>query len=52
MIVLSLTSLFYISTIDPTANFYLLPSRAWEFIAGGIIYIISKNNKFKNRLGF
>lgn len=45
--VLSLTSLFYISTIDPTANFYLLPSRAWEFIAGGIIYIISKNNKFK-----
>lgn len=49
LIILSLVSLFYISTIDTTANFYLLPSRAWEFITGGIVYIISKKNRFKNK---
>ncbi|MGE8607334.1 MAG: acyltransferase family protein, partial [Acinetobacter baumannii] len=48
LIILSLASLFYISTIDPVANFYLLPSRAWEFIAGGVVYIFSKNNRFQN----
>lgn len=47
--ILSLASLFYLPSIDPVANFYLLPSRAWEFIIGGITYIISNKRNLENK---
>ncbi len=49
LVILSLSFLHFILKIDPTANFYLLPSRVWEFVLGGIVYLISKNYSIKNK---
>jgi peptidoglycan/LPS O-acetylase OafA/YrhL len=45
---LFVTSLFiyvYYTTLDPKYSFYLLPARAWEFAAGGLLalYLLNKN---------
>lgn len=33
----------------PSASFYLLPTRAWEMLAGGLVFIFLKNNNFSSR---
>ena len=30
------------TSVDPSASFYLLPTRAWEMLAGGIVYLASQ----------
>jgi peptidoglycan/LPS O-acetylase OafA/YrhL len=37
--------------IQPSASFYLFPTRAWEMLAGGITYLISHRIKFPAKLG-
>lgn len=49
-IIVFFTSLFlsiYISNDHASASFYLLPTRAWEMMAGGLIYLYFKNLSFK-----
>lgn len=36
----SLSLSIYLTPGNPSAAFYLLPSRAWELLAGGIVYLI------------
>lgn len=36
----------YISQVNQSAAFYLLPTRAWEMMAGGLIFLFLSNNKF------
>ncbi|MES2828484.1 MAG: acyltransferase family protein [Bacteroidota bacterium] len=31
----------YITSIAPSASFYLLPTRSWEMIVGGVAYLVS-----------
>ncbi len=38
-------SVFY-TIIKPTAAFYLLPTRAWEMLAGGIVFLFPQKAKF------
>jgi len=41
------------SYIDPNYAFYLLPSRAWEMLLGGLVFYISRTNlleKYKHNL--
>lgn len=40
--VISLGLSIYLSHKMPTAAFYLLPTRGWEFVAGGLVYLSSK----------
>lgn len=32
----------FLSTYRPTAAFYLLPTRGWEFLAGGLVYLLGR----------
>jgi peptidoglycan/LPS O-acetylase OafA/YrhL len=31
----------FITPLEPTAAFYLLPTRAWEMLAGGLVYLLA-----------
>ncbi|MVN92748.1 acyltransferase family protein [Mucilaginibacter aquatilis] len=45
IIVLTLLSFFlclYLSNRNPTATFYLLPTRAWEMLIGGVAFLYDK----------
>lgn len=47
VIVLLLVSLLLnltLSTLKPSAAFYLLPTRGWELAAGGWVYLLTKQN--------
>jgi peptidoglycan/LPS O-acetylase OafA/YrhL len=37
----------YISQVNQSAAFYLLPTRAWEMMAGGLIFLFFSNANFK-----
>ena len=37
---LSFAGMMALSRIAPAAGFYLLPPRAWEFLAGGLVYLM------------
>lgn len=39
----------FVSKINPSAAFYLLPTRAWEMMAGGLIYLFFNNTKFSTK---
>lgn len=45
---ISLISCIYYSKINPTASFYLLPFRAWEMMAGGLVYLFFSKIKLSN----
>lgn len=48
LFILSLSLPFIVLKNYPIANFYLLPSRLWEFLAGAIIYLLPQpNRKYK-----
>lgn len=34
----------YFTTWKPNAAFYLLPMRGWELLAGGVVYLVARNN--------
>jgi len=38
----------YISQVNQSAAFYLLPTRAWEMMAGGLIFLFFSNSNFKS----
>lgn len=46
---ISLLLAIYLANTNPTASFYLLPTRAWEMIAGGIVFLfpISLTNRVR-----
>ena len=48
-ILASLTLSILITNLKPSAAFYLLPTRAWEMLAGGLILLI-QNSFTKNRI--
>lgn len=43
---LSFAFSIYITPLQATAAFYLLPTRIWEMVAGGLIYLFSRNISF------
>jgi peptidoglycan/LPS O-acetylase OafA/YrhL len=45
----SLAFSVFLTSIEPAASFYLLPTRAWEMLAGGIIYLVSHRIVFPER---
>ena len=53
--VLSLTASIYLSQTHPGANFYLLPTRAWELMAGALLALapidIMRNTWYSGWLG-
>lgn len=40
--ILSFSFMLFMQDENPTANFYLLPGRAWEMLAGGLSYLFLK----------
>lgn len=44
----SLVYCVYLSQQKPSSAFFMLPSRSWELLAGGLIYIITANRKAYN----
>ncbi len=49
--VLSLFLSIVLTKLEPTAAFFILPTRVWEFLAGGFVFLYSdKIPKFKFRL--
>lgn len=34
-----------VTKVDPTYAFYLLPTRAWEFLTGGVVFLLGRNLK-------
>lgn len=49
--VISLLLAIYLANTNPTASFYLLPTRAWEMIAGGIVFLFPISLTGRARLG-
>ena len=47
--VISLSLSIYTTHYSPEAAFYLLPSRAWEMLAGGLIWWLTRKNYFSIR---
>jgi len=45
--IMSLTLSEYAVTAHPVANFYLLPTRSWELIIGGLIWFLPQPTKVK-----
>jgi peptidoglycan/LPS O-acetylase OafA/YrhL len=41
-LLLSLLLCVFLSPIKPTAAFYLLPTRAWELLAGGLVFLFAR----------
>ncbi|MFP3577912.1 hypothetical protein SB752_33080, partial [Brevibacillus sp. SIMBA_040] len=53
LIVLALASLgtsIYLSNTDPVFAFYMLPTRAWELIVGGLVFLYPLH--FSRRIGY
>ncbi|OEC68373.1 acyltransferase [Pseudomonas sp. AP19] len=46
----SLATSIYLSNIDPVFAFYMLPTRAWELIVGGLVFLYPLH--FSRRLGY
>ena len=45
----SLIASIFISTSNPSAAFYLLPTRAWEMIAGGLVFLYPIKSSLKTK---
>ncbi len=41
----SLSASIWVTTTDPSAAFYLLYTRAWEMLAGGLVFLLAANYK-------
>lgn len=48
LFLISLTLSILISKSNPSAAFYLLPTRAWEMMAGGLIFLLFQNLTLNN----
>lgn len=49
LLLISFVLSIVISKINPSAAFYLLPTRAWEMMAGGLIYLFFSNTRLNNK---
>lgn len=49
--VVSLILSVYLTHSSPSVAFYLLPGRAWEMLAGGLVFLLSSQWKPKERVG-
>lgn len=49
LLLISLILSVTVSKINPSAAFYLLPTRAWEMMAGGLIYLFFTNTVFTKK---
>ena len=48
-LLISLLLSIIITPIDPNTAFYLLPTRAWEMLAGGLVYLLANARPISNR---
>jgi peptidoglycan/LPS O-acetylase OafA/YrhL len=48
-LVVSIGLSIYLSGRQPSMAFYLLPTRAWEMLAGGIVYLLADKNSFTSK---
>jgi len=44
LFIVSLTVNLFVINLNPSSAFYLLPSRGWELAAGGLVYLIARQN--------
>ncbi len=49
LFIISLLLSIFLTSKYPSASFYLLPTRAWELLAGAMIYFFPINIKIKNK---
>lgn len=49
LLIVSFVLSIAVSKINPSAAFYLLPTRAWEMMAGGLIYLFLNKTSFSKR---
>lgn len=49
LLILSFVLSVVVSKINPSAAFYLLPTRAWEMMAGGLIYLFFNKTTFSKK---
>jgi peptidoglycan/LPS O-acetylase OafA/YrhL len=49
LLLISFTLSVIVSQINPSAAFYLLPTRAWEMMAGGLIYLFFNKTVFTKK---
>ncbi|EXD15032.1 acyltransferase family protein [Acinetobacter baumannii] len=49
LLAISFSLSIIVSKINPSAAFYLLPTRAWEMMAGGLIYLFFNKTSFSKR---
>lgn len=47
LFVASLSYSVFKSHVEPSYAFYILPSRAWEMLLGGIVYYAARNERYK-----
>jgi len=50
--VISFTLAIFASSLAPSANFFLLPSRIWEFFIGTIVFVFFRIKKMEMKLNF
>ena len=48
--IFSLTASIVITSTNTSASFYLLPTRAWEMLAGGIVFLYPLNSSDKQKV--
>lgn len=49
---ISLSLSIIVTSINPSAAFYLLPTRAWEMLAGGLVFLLSNRWTLSQRTRF
>lgn len=45
LLIASLLSSILVTSWDPSAAFYLLPTRAWEMLSGGLVFLLTREHK-------
>ncbi|MEL5347082.1 acyltransferase family protein [Serratia nevei] len=38
----------YLANVDPSADFFLIPTRAWEMLAGGVVWWLTRGKSLTN----
>ena len=49
-IAISLSSSVFVTTTHPSSAFYLLHTRAWEMLCGGLVFLLAEHFEFSNRV--
>jgi peptidoglycan/LPS O-acetylase OafA/YrhL len=40
----------YLANVDPSADFFLIPTRAWEMLAGGVVWWLTRTSALSNNV--